>query len=100
MLSDFEKAKQIGIDVYRTELDEKVAILEYLLENYNDGRRKSFFCIAVNLLELKDIKTIMTQLGEETAQTNDVKEKAAAAARLIQKMADGRNVSLKLNKKK
>jgi len=49
-LKDFKKVKKIGIETYQSELDEKIKILKYLLVNYNDGRRKSFFCIAINLL--------------------------------------------------
>ena len=45
-LSDLEKAKTIGMDAYARELNEKTAILETLLDNYDDGRRKNFFCIA------------------------------------------------------
>lgn len=33
-------------------LEEKIEILEFLIENYNDGRSKNIYCIAVNLLEL------------------------------------------------
>lgn len=38
---DLDKAKN-NINAYQAELDEKVAILQELLTNYNDGRRKSF----------------------------------------------------------
>lgn len=55
-LKDFEKVKNIGIDLYQSELAEKIEILKCLFANYNDGRRKSFFCIAVNLLELQDVR--------------------------------------------
>ena len=44
----------MGMETYLEELGEKTAILEKLLAGYNDGRRKSFFCLAVNLLELSD----------------------------------------------
>ena len=48
--ADLEKAMSIGIEQYNLEQQEKTQILSYLLSNYNDGRRKSFFCVAVNLL--------------------------------------------------
>ena len=38
-----EKANNLGIDAYKQELDEKIAILEELLTNYNDGRRKNCY---------------------------------------------------------
>lgn len=99
-LKDFEKVKQIGIDSYQSELDEKMKILDYLLANFNDGRRKSFFCLSVNLLELQDVKSIVEQLAIETESDNlTLKEKATLAANMFQTMASKRNVVLKLNKK-
>ncbi len=98
-LSDFEKVKSIGIDTYKEELNEKIEILEHLLDNYNDGRRKNLFCIAVNLLEIKDLRHIVEQINSETQSDMPIKEKAAAAVRLFQEMAELRNISLKLRKK-
>jgi len=99
-LKDFEKVKKIGIDSYQCELAEKIEILRYLLANCNDGRRKSFFCIAVNLLELQDVKPLVEQIVSETESGNlTIKEKAALAVNLFQAMAAKRKIVLKLNKK-
>ena len=59
---DMEKAKQIGIEVYREEQQKKKRILDRLLEGYDDGQRDVFFCLAVNLLELSDLKGVLEQL--------------------------------------
>jgi len=98
-LDDLAKAKQVGIEAYRAELDEKVEILENLLKSYNDGRRKSFFCTAVNLLDLQDIKSVIKRLGEETDSDSLLKTKAAAAVRLFEEAAEQRGISLKLRGK-
>ena len=47
--ADFLRAQTMGLEAYRAMMDEKIAILEHLLARYNDGRRKTFFCTAVNL---------------------------------------------------
>ena len=97
---DLEKAKAIGIEAYQAELDEKIRILQYLLENCNDGRRKSFFTIAVNLLDLEDLKPAMEQIIlQPKAGAFTLKEKAALAMRLLQTTADEKSIVLKLNKK-
>jgi len=93
-----DKAKEIGMDAYRAELDEKIRILETLLEHYDDGRRKSFFCIAVNLLELEDVHVIMEQISAEALLEMPLKERAKAASRLFEEMAARRDISLKLRK--
>jgi len=98
-LHDLEKAKQIGIEAYKEELDEKVKVLKKLLKNYNDGRRKGFFCLAVNLLELHDIKTVMEHISAETKLEMQLKTKAAMAVRCFEEMAGIKDISLKLRKK-
>jgi uncharacterized protein YigA (DUF484 family) len=99
MLKDFEKIKAIGLEAYQTELDEKIAILQHLLANFNDGRRKSFFCTAVNLLDLQDIKDVLAQIEEEIQPDMSLKEKSTTAVSLFQSTAEKRGISLKLNKK-
>jgi len=99
MMKDFEKAKTFGIKVYKKELEEKVAILNDLLVNYNDGRRKSFFCIAVNLLELTDVKNVLQQIKNETKSDDlTIKEKSSIAVKLFETIAKERNILLKLRK--
>jgi hypothetical protein len=99
-LKDMEKVEKIGINSYHSELAQKIEILKYLLANYNDGRRKSFFCLAVNLLELQDVKSVMVQIAAGTESENlFLKEKAALAVDLFQTMAKRRNIVLKLNRK-
>jgi hypothetical protein len=96
--SDFEKAKLMGIEAYASELNEKIHILEYLLENFNSGRQKNLFCVAVNLLDLEDAKVVVEQLRNDAEQDTPLKEKALMAARLFEEMAEKRNISLKLRK--
>ena len=44
------------------ELAEKSRLLTELLEHYNDGRHKSFFCTAVNLLPAGDTAAVVERL--------------------------------------
>ncbi|MDD4849559.1 MAG: DUF3795 domain-containing protein [Gemmiger sp.] len=101
---DLEKLGRIGLDAYRLELEEKVAILSALLEGYNDGRHKSSFCAAVNLLELGHLRAVMETLKAESTPENTPdstpKEKAALASRLLAAAAAAQGVLLKLRKKK
>ena len=95
---DMEKAKRIGLSAYEAELNEKVAILEKLLESYNDGRKKSFYCLVVNLLDLEDIKAVVENIDKEAESEATLKEKAVIATRLFNEIADLRGISLKLRK--
>ena len=61
-LADIEKAQLIGIAAYNIEQAEKIKVLNHLLSNYNDGRKKNLFCIAVNLLDLDSVKELISEL--------------------------------------
>lgn len=79
----------------------KREILNYLLANYNNGRRKTFFCIAVNLLDLPDIREILRQIGEnnELSEATE-KERGLYAVKAFQDIADKKDIKLKLRKKR
>lgn len=100
MFKDFAKAKEIGIFAYQEELNSKIEVLTYLLANCNDGRKKNLYCIAVNLLELDDIKDIIFQIENNKLIELDLKERAKQVAKLIEQKAQEKNISLALNNKK
>lgn len=97
---DFEKMKGMGVEAYNYGQMQKLEILKLLLEGYNDGRRKSFFCLAVNLLDLEDLKTVVEHLVEEKQlESFTLKEKSAFAVKQLQSIAEQRGVVLKWNRK-
>lgn len=93
-----ERLRTIGVDRYNAGQKEKARLLDYLLSSCNDGRRKTLFCLAVNLLELSDVQDAVDQLIE--ADLSTVKERAVYAAALLQKAAGEKGISLKLNRKR
>jgi len=98
---DLEKMKRIGLEAYQKELHEKMNVLDLLLSDYNDGRRKSFYCLAVNLLEIDDLKSVMEDIESEVGSNQvTISEKAKIAVKIFETMADRRNIHLKLYNKK
>jgi len=99
-IKDMEKAEKMSLKQYHLEIVQKADILKYLLANYNDGRRKSFFGIAVNLLELQDMKNILEEINFQTTSNNlTIKEKASVVVTAFQEVAKKKNIILKFNKK-
>ena len=97
-LKDLDELKRAGADVFEAQMEKKLAILKELLEHYNDGRRKSFYCLAVTLLPLADLQDSMSQLAE--APLTSVQEKAKLAVDLFQQAAEKHSILLKRNIKK
>lgn len=99
--ADLEKARQLGIEAYNTEQMEKARILDVLLSHYNDGRRKTLFCLAVNLLELQELQAILCEIAcRADMEALTLKERSALVASLLQDAASHRDIDLKLHKKK
>ena len=99
--ADLERAKNIGIEQYNHEQQEKAQIFSYLLSNYNDGRRKTFFCVAVNLLELPELQEAIKQIqANDELPSLPFKEQCLYVIEVLQKIAERRNIKLKLIKKK
>ena len=97
---DIAQAREMGLEAYLAQLEEKRAILDELLAGYNDGRRKTFFNTAVYLLSPEDLQSVMAvQDGRPELEDQPIKVRALATVELLQEAADRRGISLKLNKK-
>ena len=99
MVRDLERAGELGVEVYITQLKERRTILDQLLAGYNDGRRKSFYCLAVYLLELDDLRRAFAEICGAIPEDSPVKEKAVTAVGILKRAAEAGGVTLKLNKK-
>ncbi len=95
--ADMEKHRRLGPEAYGAVQMEKEALLQYLLATCNDGRRKSFFAAAVNLLELDALRPIEKRLAAESELP--LRERAVLAADLCQAAAGEAGISLKLRRK-
>lgn len=96
--ADMEKARQIGIESYNAEQAEKAMLLDTLLSEYNSGREKTLYCVAVNLLETEAVKSVLEKAAVSIAEA-PLKEKAAFVSNLLRKIAQEKNIELKLRKK-
>lgn len=93
-MQDMEKFRTLGRELYTAEQQKK----KDLLNTYNDGRKKTLFCVAVDLLELNVLEDILSMLDSSTSDLT-LKEKSSYAASLLQKAAKERQILLKLRKK-
>lgn len=97
-LEDMARAREIGIEAYNLEQARKAEILQALLSDFNDGRRKTFYCLAVNLLPLEDLENAMEQAAGR-ADCSTIKEKAGLVVSIMNHFAICRGLVLKLRKK-
>lgn len=90
--ADLERMQRIGEEAYNAEQVEKRQILDRLLAEYNDGRKKTLFCLAVNLLPLEELRTVFVD--------GDLQLPVKDRAKLMEKrLKEKSSVELKLRRK-
>ena len=90
--TDLEKMQRIGEETYHAEQVEKRQILDQLLSEYNDGRKKTLFCLAVNLLALEELRKVFVD--------DDLQLPVKDRAEMMEKRLKERSsVELKLRRK-
>lgn len=97
--SDIRKAKEHGVERYQQELNEKISFLTDLLAHYNDGKRKNFYCTAVNLLELSDLNELKEYIQQAIEEADlSAEEKTTRVVSFTAERAKQRLVDLTLRK--
>ena len=99
MIQDLGRARDMGPEAYGQELRGRMDFLAYLLKNYNDGRRKTFFILAVYLLPWEDLKVAAARIPSLAPLSLPLKQRAIQAVAFLNSLAATRNISLKLKKK-
>ena len=96
-LENMSEAKD-NFKLYMKGLKEKQSVLEELLKNYNDGRSKNYYCIAVNLIPLKDLESIMVKIQKIKNENIPIKEKAKKAKNIFEEESEILDIKIKLRK--
>jgi hypothetical protein len=96
-MENMNEAKK-DITKYVDELKEKEKVLEYLIHNYNDGKMKGYYCLAVNLMSINELKRIIDELHKKEELDLEIKEKAKLAKRIIENNAAVLGIRVELRK--
>ena len=87
-----------GIDDFvRLEL-EKIKFLRHLIENYDEGRSRSFYCLSCQLIPLENLRKALLEAEEYIGKDHSIKDKAGIVRAAITSLAKDLNISLKLRK--
>jgi len=102
-ISNLNLIKQHGIDIYFEQQTKRIKLLEAMIENFNDGRQKSFYCLAAALLSIVDLETSLNKAEEkmktEGIYSDDVKAKAKILKGFLNDCANREGIESKLRKK-
>lgn len=91
-----------GIERFLEQQKERLSLLGRMLGEFDDGRSRSFYCIASTLLPIADLKDALEiserKLREDTAAAGDIKTRARTLRTCLNDLATGRDIELKLKK--
>ncbi len=68
-----------------------------MLQNYNEGRSKSYFCIAATVLRIDELNAALIQTNKESAKLG-IKDKSKMLHSKLDEIAKNKNYLLKLRK--
>lgn len=87
-----------GIDKFVQLILEKQNLLKQLLDKYDEGRSKSFYCTSCQLLPLEKLKEALADAETKLTGDRDIKEKAKIVRASISKIAEELQIDLKLRR--
>jgi hypothetical protein len=96
--------RNLGVDKFIEQHRERIKLLGIMLNDFDDGRSKSFYCIAATLLPIKDLVRSLDETKQkiktEDVELNDIKTKAKILKGFLNDFAAREGTELKLRKKK
>ena len=98
LADNFAFIQKNGIEEFvRLEI-EKQKFLRHLIDNYDEGRSKSFYCTSCQLIPLDKLREALADAEATMTADTDIKEKAKIVRAAISNMADSLQIDLKLRK--
>jgi len=77
---------------------EKQKFLRHLIDNYDEGRSKSFYCTSCQLIPLDKLREALAGVETKITQVADIKERAKLLRAAINQIADSLQIDLRLRK--
>ena len=88
---------QRGIDEFEKRQKSREQLLCEMLQKFNEGRSKSYYCVAATVLEIAELKKALAT-GKQRSYGLDIKDKSRLLHAIIDDIARQKQYSLKLRK--
>lgn len=102
MLPNLNYIKDNGVEARVHQLKERMELLEEMLREFNEGKSKSFYCLAATLLSVESIKKSIDSAKKKVDMSGikrkDLKSRAKILKQTINDFAVKEHVDLKLRK--
>ncbi len=99
-LSNLDLVREGGLEQFINQQGQRIRLLEAMLAEFNEGRSKSFYCLAAALLPTVDLEASLgeaeQEIGDNSTRPDDVKAKASILRRFLNNHASERGIALRL----
>jgi len=99
-IGNLRRVREQGLEPLLKEQGARIAVLEAMLSEFDEGRSKSYCCCAATLLPLAELQRAMEDarrtVRDEDIAAADVKAKAKILHRTVDGVAEDLGISLKL----
>jgi hypothetical protein len=96
--ANFAFIRENGIEEFVRREMAKQELLDYLINHYDEGRSKGFYCTSCQLIPLDKLKEALAEAEAKMTADTDIKEKAKLVRAAINSLADALQIDLKLRK--
>ncbi|KUO76398.1 MAG: hypothetical protein APF77_06785 [Clostridia bacterium BRH_c25] len=86
-----------GIEQFVELQNMKEEILKEMLDNFNEGRSKSYYCIATTVMEVKELKDAVVRAKEDSYGL-EIKNKSKVLHKILDEIAEKKKYNLRLRK--
>ena len=102
MVSNLNFIKKHGVQKFIDQQEKRIKLLETMINNFNDGRSRSFYCIATTLLPMLSLERALDdanqKIKKDDISSDDIKKKAKILREILNVTAMKDGIELKLRK--
>jgi len=86
-----------GVNEFEKVQKTRENLLKEMLQEFNEGRSKSYYCVAATVLEIEELEETLNKAKKDSFGL-EVKERSEIFHSILDKIADRKNYYLKLRK--
>jgi len=94
---DISFIQENGVEKFEESQKIREQLLDEMLKEFNEGRSKSYYCIAATVVDIDELERALAQARKQANELGP-KEKANVMHSILDKIANERNYNLKLRK--
>ena len=94
---DIALIQEKGIEAYKKLQNKRELVLQDMLDNFNEGRSKSYYCIASTVMDIEDLEGVLATAKKESIG-QDIKAKAKVLHLHLNELAKQKGYLLGLRK--